>query len=305
MKTHSTKRSIIAAIILTGFIMISGSSFAQQESDNKPATKKTITIHVTKEVNGKTTVIDTTVVTDGDFDADAFLAEKGVMNDASEQGSNKEKKVIICHPGAKEFSWSDSESSVPDTLYVGNDTIIMLSEESGMPAPPPGKSFDYNFNMPVPPPPGMTYDYDFDMPAEFPHMEGMQFGAMMEELARSLGLENVMPFGEMKEVVVKKKRNGKKVIITFENRDEMDKEHANVQRKEEKVYIYSNVDRNKAPQNEERIIIEGQPGERIIINKNVDVIGDEKTINVKTEVDKAEPVKVEKKVIIIKEEKSK
>lgn len=283
----------ILSFALAGFIIFPLSSFAQQKSEDQASGKKTITIHVTKEVDGNTVVIDTTVVTDGDFDADAFLEGKGVISDVPEDGKNVEKHIVIRHPGNDEFGWSDSRSNSPDTIIINGDRVIVFNDKFDMPAPPPPHA-------------GMPFDFNFNMPWEFRHMEGPQFEGMMEGMARSLGLENVMPFGEMKQVVVKKKRNGKKVIITFENRDKEGTEHGQGnKKKEEKVIIYKNDEQGMAPQNEERVIINGEPGENIVIHKSVKKTekGDQLIIN--AEVEQPKTVKKEKKVIIITEEGTK
>jgi hypothetical protein len=239
---------------IAGFLLFSVSSFAQQKSDNQAKGKKTITIHVTKEVDGNTIVIDTTIVADGDFDTDAFLEEKGVRGDKPEAGRNIEKHIIIRHPGSQEFSWSESDGNLSDTIIINDDREFSFNDKIDMPPPPPPHA-------------GRPYDFNFNMPGEFHHFRGQQFEEMMEGMAKTFGLENVMPFGEMKQVVVKKKRNGKKVIITFEDRDKEGTEQGQGhKRKEEKVIIYKNGEQGMVPQNEERIIINGQPGENVVIH---------------------------------------
>ena len=116
-----------------------------------------------------------------------------------------------------------------------------------------------------------------------------------------MGLEDMMPFGDLDNIVVKKKNKGKKVIITFQDRDESKPEHKSSDKKEEKVIIYKNSEQGMAPQNEEHYVIQGENGEKIIINKNVVTNGNEKTVTVKADVDNSAPVKQEKKIIIIKE----
>lgn len=194
MKTNAAFLPI--AFTIAGFLLIPVSSFAQQKSDNQENCKKTITIHVTKEVDGNTIVIDTTIVTGGDFDADAFLQEKGVGENTPEAGRNVEKHIIIRHPGSQEFNWNDSDGNLPDTIIINDDKSLL---------------FDDKFDMPFPPHSGMPFD--FDMHHAFPRFDSKQVEAILEGIALSIGLENVAPFGEMKQVVVKKKRNGKKVII--------------------------------------------------------------------------------------------
>jgi len=281
----------VLVTLLIGLIFFTPGTYAQQKSDEQSTAKKTITIHVTKEVDGNTVVIDTTVITDGDFDADAFLEEKGVMTDSRQKGENVNKHIIIRHPGNDEFGWSDSRSNGPDTIIINDDKVFVYKD---------------NHDMPAPPIEGMPFNFNFDMPQDFPPMHGPQFEDMFEGMARSYGLENMMPFGEMKQVVVKKKRNGKKVIFTFEDRkDEGAGQNQGKPKKEEKVIIYHNSEQGSNPQNEERIMVKAQPGENVIIHKTVKKTekGDQVIIN--AEVENPSPVKKEKKVIVITEEGTK
>jgi len=286
------------------FLLLPSSIFAQQKQDNQASAKKTITIHVTKEVDGNIVVIDTTVVTDGDFDADAFLEEKGVLNDTDETGENVEKRIIIRHPGSqdftwnesddnssgkgknvekriiirhpdsKDFTWNETEGKTTDTINIGDDQVFVFNE-------------DFNMHAPPPPHKGMHY-YKFNSPEDFHSMRGPQFEDMMQDMLRTMGLENVMPFGEMKQLVVKKKRNGKKVIITFEDRTIEDIEKDQKNKQEENIIIYKNREQGSMPQNEEHIIISKAPGEKVIINDNPD---------------KTAPLKKEIKVTVIEEDK--
>lgn len=63
---------------------------------------------------------------------------------------------------------------------------------------------------------------------------------MMQCILRTMSLGNVIPFGEMKQVFVKKKRNGKKVIITFEDRVNEDMDLDRKTNTEENIIIYKN-----------------------------------------------------------------
>lgn len=280
--------SFLLPFTIAGFLLLSGNSLAQQESGNQAKGKNTISIRVTKEVDGNTVVIDTTVVTDGDFDADAYLQEKGIGGATPEAGRNVEKQVIIRHPGSYEFKWNDSDCKLPDTIIIKEDKSLL---------------FDDKFDMSFPPRSGMPFN--FKMPHAFPYFDSKQVEAIFEGMARSIGLENVTPFGEMKQVVVKRKRNGKKVIITFEDRKGKGDKQEQGNKKEEKVIILQNGEQGMAPQNEERVIINGQPGEDMVIHKNVKKTesGDQAIINVK--VDKPTEVKTATRVIIIKNEGTK
>ena len=281
----------VIATLLIGLIFFTPGTYAQQKSDESQKAKKTITIHVTKEVDGNTVVIDTTVITDGDFDADAFLEEKGVMNDSPQDGKNVNKHIIIRHPGNDEFGWSDSRSNGPDSIIINDDKVFIYKD---------------NHDMLAPPIEGMPFNYNFDMPQDFHPLHGPQFEDMLEGMARSFGLENVMPFGEMKQVVVKKKRNGKKVIITFEDRkNDGAGQNQGKSKKEEKVMIYQNSDQGSNPQNEERMMVKGQQGENVIIRKTVKKTENGDQVIINAEVENPSPVKKEKKVIIITEEGTK
>lgn len=264
---------------------------AQQKAGDQAKGKQTITIHVTREVDGNKIVIDTTVVTDGDFDADKFLEEKGVMNDLPMTGKKMEKNIIIRRPG-EEFGWSDSKSNAPETFIFKGDSLIVDNEEFDFPAPPTPHSM-------------MPFDFNFNLPGEFPYSKDRQIEDMLQGMARSLGLENVMPFGDMKQVVVKKKRNGKKVIITFEDREGKPMDESRRHKKEEKVYFYNNGGEGMAPLNEDKTIINEQTGEKIIIRKNVKKTANGDQVIINAEVENPSPVKKEKKVIIITEEGTK
>jgi hypothetical protein len=285
MKTTIT--FILKAAFVACFVFFASGTIAQEKPNNQTQRKKTITIHVTKEVDGNIVVIDTTVVTDGDFDADAFLQEKGVLNDITETSRNIDKKVIIMQPG-KDMEWSDSGKHSGDTITLDQERVYVFSDK---------------FDIETPEPPALPYHhFQFDMPGEFPQMNEQMMQDMMEGMARSYGLDGMMPFGEMKQVVVKKKRNGKKVIITFEDSDKSENKNM---KKEEKVIILRDSDMGNLEQNDNRVIIKGNPGEKIIINENVDTETNEKRVQVNVETDNKTPEKTQTKVIIIKEGEAK
>jgi len=288
MKPRAT--FLLLSSAFTAFLLLSQISFAQQKPDDQAKAKKTITIHVTKEVNGDAVVIDTTIVTEGDFDADAFLKEKGVMDDTPGAGNNVQKHVIIRNQGTDEPGMGDSEVGTPDTIIINDDQVFVLKNK-------------HHKHSPHMASPDMPYDFDFNMPQDFRPMPAPRFEDMLEGMARSYGLENMMPFGEMKQVVVKKKRNGKKVIITFEDRKKGVGEHEQGNRKkEEKVIIYRNGEQGNLPQNEERVMVKGKPGENVIIHKTVKKTENGDQVIINAEVENPSPVKTEKKVIIITEE---
>jgi hypothetical protein len=288
MKTNPIKSFFLLALAAAGFLLLPGRSLAQQNTEDQAKSKKTITIHITKEVDGNTVVIDTTVVTDGDFDADAFLEEKGVLNDMPEASNNIEKHIIIRHPGSQEFSDDDSDGSMPDTIIINDDKSLLFNDK---------------FNMPFPPNSGMPFNFNTNK--EFRHFDGQQFEDMLEGMARSFGLDNVMPFGEMKQVVVKKKHNGKKVIITFSDRDGSSDEHRHGKNKEERIIMQRNGEQGMAPRHQERVIVDGRPGENVVIHRNVKETENGDQVIINEEVNKPVPVKKKTTVIIIKDDGSK
>jgi hypothetical protein len=290
MKTRAT--FFLLSFTIAGFILFAGTCSAQQKSDDQAKGGKTITIHVIKEMDGKTIVVDTTVVTDGDFDTDAFLEKKGVGIDMAKNAENVDKRIVIIHPDSKEFPRGESDKNSPDTVGNMDKQVFIFKNDYDLIAPPGPRG-------------GMPFHYKLQVPGDYMPMQHPPFEDMMQGMLRTLGLENVMPFGEMKQVVVKKKRNGKKVIITFEDRKGESFENGKGNKKEEKVIIYKNDNQGMAPQNTERIFIDGETGEKIIIQKEVRKTENGNEIIVNTSVDKAAPVKVEKKVIIITEEEKK
>lgn len=190
--------------LLTGMLLLSGYSFAQGKTESQPKEKKTITIHVTKEDDGNITIIDTTVVTDADFDADAFLLEKGVGVEKSDNKKQVEKKIVIMNPSSKSLTYTEGTGNTVDTVMMGDGQIIILRNQH---QDQDLESLDKDMH------------FDFDMPEGFGHFQGPMFEQMIKGMMQEYGLDGFMPFGEMEKIVVKKKRNGKKVIITFEDRE--------------------------------------------------------------------------------------
>lgn len=291
MKTKITGPHLLVSSALAGFMLLAGSSMAQQKPAAAPDAKKTITIHVVKEVDGKKIVIDTTMVTSSDFDADSFLHEKGITDEVPAAGEKRDEHIIIRQKGDTDLAWENPEDKMPDTIKFDGDRIIVLRDTKG------NKMHDRRHEMPFPD--------DFNFQHEFPPMHPRQYSAMMDEMLQSFGLEDVAPFGEMKQVVVKKKRNGKKVIITFEDREGRKERKGEGNKKEERVIIYNNGEQGMIPGNEERVIIEGNPGEKTVITKHVVTDGNQKRIIVKANVDDAAPAGDQKKVIVIEEKEVK
>lgn len=240
---NTTKRSLVLlSCVAAGLLFVPARSFAQEKQDDASPAKKTITIHVTRDVNGVTTVIDTTVVTDGEFDADAFLAKKGVLKDIPADEQRMERRIIIRRPGEKDFNWSDSDGALPDTLKFGDDQEIVFSDKPDRPFP--------HFNDP-----GMKREFNFRIPGDFAPMRGPEPDHMLENMLRAYGLDDMMPMGDMKKAVVKKKRHGKKVIITFRDRDGRENGHDRRRQKEENIYYFNDDGQGMIEPGNQRVII--------------------------------------------------
>ena len=278
MKTRSTL--VWHTLFVVCFIFFASGTIAQQKPDTQTPAKKTITIHVTKEVDGNVVVIDTTVVTEGDFDADAYLMEKGVLQYIPETDGNIRRNVIIVKPD-EDMEWTESGKQSGDTIILNDKRVYVYSD---------------NFDIETPEAP--CHHYQFEMPGEFSHFNEQVLKGMMDGFAQSYGLDDMMPFGDMKQVVVKKKRNGKKVIITFEDSDKSKTNHV---KKEEKVIILHDSDMGDLQQSDNRVIINGNTGEKIILNESVAPGTNQKHVTVEVETDKKAPEKNQTKVIIIKE----
>ena len=253
MKTKTNKSGLLFFLAITGFIFLSGSSYAQQKTEDQAKSKKTITIHVTKEIDGNTVVLDTIIITDGDFDADAFLEEKGVMDNMPEAGRRMKRDIVIRHPGSHEYNRyeNDNEGNMPDTMRIEDNREIAFNDNFDMP------DFSHDFY-------GMPFNDNYTLPEIFSNMQAPQLEAMIERLARSYGLDNMLPFGDLKQVVVKKRHHGKKVIITFEDRDGENDNQRHEYRNEDRIMNNRNTNNNR----EERVIIRGNSGERDGTNDN-------------------------------------
>ncbi len=205
MKTKTAHKYLLLSFCLLSFTLLTSNCFAQAKTENEPQKKKTITMHVTKDDDGTITVIDTTVVTDTDFDADAFLLKKGVNDKQMDEGKHVVKKIVIVKPGSKSITYSEDASNKADTVLMADGQIIILK---GKPDLQGLESIDEDM------------EFDNEMPDGHGHFQGPMCEQMMKGMMKEYGLDAFMPFGEMKKIVVKKKHHGKKLIITFEDRED-------------------------------------------------------------------------------------
>lgn len=262
MKQPFNRLYLGGAVLLLTFLL-PFYTYAQQNTEEPESAKKTISIHISKQVNGETIVIDTTIVTDGDFDADAFLREKGVMDDMPGELNRKEFTHRPPH-----FEFHNFDGSFPDTLTFNDKQLRIF-----------GDTETFNFTIP-----------EFPM---MPDMHGMPEwneqlpGRSFRFYGNPNSIDNLLQdhganYGEMKKMVIKKKRHGKKVIITFEDKeDNCCKKGRNSE--EENVFFFDQG--NNDSKNEMRVVIHNN---------------DSKSKTVTVEADSPKEKKVEKKVIIIK-----
>lgn len=247
MENFSLLRNIVATGIFGLFLLLSPTVFGQQEPGSEKPAAKTITIHVTTDVNGKTTVIDTTVVTEGDFDADTYLREKGVTIEVPAQQEDTESRIIIRRPGQGNFEFHGFGPEVADSLLDRQDFVWET-----MPGENMERRIEKHYNIPF-----NWNDRNFAEPFQSP---GMPFDNFLKNMPGTSGLDEMMPFGNPDKMVVKKKRNGKKVIITF-NDDGKGQKNGHRRHEEERVIRHSNGHHGEGNlENKERIIIKRQPG---------------------------------------------
>ncbi len=255
-------RNLILAIVAVLFaVLLPKQSTAQQNNEDPENSKKTISIHVTKQVNGETITIDTTVVTDGEFDADAFLREKGVLNDLPSEMNGKEYSENAPH-----FEFHNFDGTFPDTMVFNDRQLRIFGDKE-------------HFNFQIPEFPTMP-----DMPNWTEQMPPSNF----HFFSNPNSIDNLLqqhgaPFGDMKKMVIKKKRNGKKVTITFENKEEKCCKKGR-KSTEDNVYYFNNGNGN--PEQEMRVIIQNNDD-------------NSKTVTIETDDNTPKAKKIEKKVVII------
>ena len=218
MKTTSFQLKMLRSLLLIPVLMffIAGNANAQEHQSKENTGKQKYSIHIVKEVNGEKTEIDTTFESKDDFDVDAWVEKHNMGNERQEKMKKIEKELTVTIPQISE----DAMKSMPDTIIVNGDTVIVNTriEKNIMENPEPGEMDDEEFsdkqmeerqfpehgNRPE----GCHHE-------EFPGMERM----MPYRGFNFPGLENLLPFGNLDQIVIKKKKHGKKVIITFVDND--------------------------------------------------------------------------------------
>ena len=259
MKTIDFKSSWSKVMLLLPLLLafITLGAFAQDKKDKEKSRKETVTIHITKEDNGKLTVYDTTFTTEEKFEIDSWLEARNLYEEEArlkeiEEGLEKEIRVTIPH-----FSEFEGKT-IPDTIIVNEDTIFL-----GL----AGKDFKYLFHD-MPGLEDLEIEKYFDKPMKHcppgcrrfevhprccPHPRLDRIPDMPFLLDFDLPeLDRLFPFGNLDNIVVKKKRNGKKIIIEFEDDDD------DISRGEKNTYHYyfNDDDIQWQPEKGRKIIIE-------------------------------------------------
>jgi hypothetical protein len=215
MKTMSFQsRSLLLIPVILIFFAIS--SQAQNKPGAEKTTKQKYSIHIVKDVNGERTEIDTTFESNADFDVDAWIGKHDFKNEMDGKKREMEKKYTITIP---DFA-SDSQQSNPDTIIMNEDTIIMNTQFEHIFGEGPeqgemGREGFFNKHFEFPECPAHSEMPECCPSHGFPGMGMMPFHGLS-----MFGLENLMPLGKLDQIVIKKKRHGKKIIITFEDDDE-------------------------------------------------------------------------------------
>jgi len=220
MKTIEFKSSWSKVMLLMPLIVafITLGAFAQDKKDKEKSRKETITIHITKDENGKVTVYDTTFTTEENIEIDSWLKARNLNEEEArlkeiEEGLEKEIRVTIPH-----FSEFDGKI-IPDTTIVNEDTIFLGQA---------GKGFKYLFHdMPEledleiekylekpmkPCPPGCPRFEAHPRCCPHPGFDRIPGLPFLDDF-NIPELNRLFPFGSLDKIVVKTKRNEKKIII--------------------------------------------------------------------------------------------
>jgi hypothetical protein len=251
MKTNfvQIKKARILFLITVVMLFFAGNLGAQNKASKEKSGKQKYSIHILKEVNGEKTTIDTTFESSDDFDVNAWVDKHNAEMDMDENLKKMEKEFKVTIPN---FSDEDMKS-MPDTIIVNGDTIVVNTQLKKILEDNPdlGKlGMENFFNQKIEAPSSPKHGMPPCCP--FPGMNGMD--QMMPFNGLNFpGLEKLLPLGNLEQIVIKKKRHGKKIIINFEDNDDDIVIRPGMHRQE---YLY-NDDRseNKHSRNK-RIIIE-------------------------------------------------
>ncbi len=269
MKTIPIHSLIFKSIFLLPALILfwSFTANAQQEKNTGKTDKRTVSIHISKELDGKTTQIDTTFEANDEFDVDAWVNEHDSDARGHRHMKKIDKEIEIRMP---DFDTEDF-SAIPDTVIVNGDTAVVNTKiEKMFRDNPDFGDLDLERHLDMPDelsdaPPCQQME---EMPGCCPFMRGqhMQDRFPFGEL-NFPGLDNLIPFGELDRIVVKKKRHGKEIIISLrDNEDERDSRHHHGDRNS-----HNDRDTQMRPPHQQRIIIRKGNGKEIEKDENTKV----------------------------------
>ena len=277
MKRPINFKGILIPFIFLLSLLFSGLSVMAQEKE-KAATgdKSLITIHINKEVNGETIQYDTTFEAYSDFDVDAFLEQKDLQHSPPRHWDNR-------MPGNLNFEWpgfNEHFSFFPDSIEF--DTLVRrLQRTYGDIQKKLSEHQDFNWNYQFGNPDDQQFELQLKHPGNKCRPGCCPFGSrklpgLFYEQFPGSDIEPFIGNSRPEKVIIHKKRNGKKVIITYEDEDE--------NLKNEEIIIYRDRAGEPRPQQRHRQYRYENPDGR----KQVEV-----------QVEERSPEKNERRVIII------
>ncbi|NVO19813.1 MAG: hypothetical protein HXX13_08935 [Bacteroidetes bacterium] len=225
MKTKriNFKSNRVLFLLCLSMLFFTGFSYAQNKGKKEDTPTQKYSIHIVKEVNGVKTTIDTTFESPDNFDVDAWVERQNNNQDLESEKKDMdhkmkdfEKQITVTIPN---FS-GDEKNGIPDTIYINNDTVVINAQLQEMLENHPewkdfGNSGFFDKHNEMPSPKHSEKPSCCPMPG-CPGMNGMNpfegFGIQ--------GLEKLLPLGNLEQIVIKKKRHGKKIIINFEDNDD-------------------------------------------------------------------------------------
>jgi hypothetical protein len=270
MKANPIQSLLLHPILLiTGMLMLFSSySQAQEKNDNEKTGKQKVSIHIIKEVDGVKTVIDTSFTAEKEFDVQQWMEENNIENDPEAKSRKIEREINISIPEIAE----GFEGSFPDTIIVNGDSIflgmdgdklkLMMEDLPDMAEMNIDKFIEEEGKEPL--------HFEFhEMPENCPHFrfEGHPgFPPMHQFMIPEL--EGLMDIGNLDNIVIKKKRHGKKVIISFKDEKRKECPHHTYQFNEENHVI-------KAPKHEQKkVVIRHDKNKEVDENSSIQRIQD-------------------------------
>lgn len=189
---------------------------AQEKEGSVPDGKSSISIHISKDDNGKMIKFDTTFEAGSDFDVDAFLDEKGIGMKQPHPDADRDFEMF-------NFDFPEMDepfTQFPDSLL--NDSLMFRLQrrwEDLSESFPKCPDMEGDFRIEAPGQGQCPRRSDADrknneMPGCCPLYHDNPQGMMFPQLP-GMDLAPFIGYGHPEKIIVHKKRHGKKVVITF------------------------------------------------------------------------------------------